>query len=185
MTKFDQVWPCNSKFAISWKNTFKHCVDIFFSNGMTWQSDETVNIVDNSNTSINIIPWYAYWYRQFWIKAILNESKNKNCYIMIDNTLLLFGLFRGIDLKVNGLMNILLSEVLKWHLYSLFKSSLMLLSWILTRLGSSMLLPGSKWSMQRWSVVTSRVQCEVVFCRPVTTKKDLWLSWYMDMIRSL
>jgi hypothetical protein len=25
---------------------------------------------------------------------------------MIDNTLLLFGLFRGIDLEVNGLMNI-------------------------------------------------------------------------------
>ncbi len=74
----------------------------------------------------------------------MNESKNKNCCIMIDNTLLLFGLFRGIDLEVNGLMNILLSEFLKWHLYSLFKRSLMLLAWILTRLGSSMLLPGSK-----------------------------------------
>ncbi len=99
-------------------------------------------------------------------------------------TCLLFGRLKGIDLEVNALTTLLLTEQL-WLLYSLFNRSLMLLAVRTARLDSNTLLPSLRWRMQGWSDVISLRLYATTFCRPIMTKRDLWLSWFKGMISSL
>ena len=93
---------------------------------------------------------------------------------------LLFGRLSGSNLELNGL-TVISFPAFTWLLYNLF--SLMVWALTLVRLWFNCLLPGLRCKMQGWSPMASLWPVLNTFCRPVTTKSDLWLSWF-DGIKS-